>query len=421
MESLKRLSVLMLTVFVDMLGFSILFTQLPYYAQSFGASPTMVGILTATFAMAQLATAPLWGRFSDRYGRRPAILGGLVLSAVGFLLFSFVGSEPVKAILGNAGALWLLFVCRLAQGAGGGTIGVVQAYVSDSSTPEDRAKVLGWVTAATSAGVVIGPALGSLAVSFGPAAPGLVAFVLCVVNIASARRWLPESFPNKKTWGPQKARPSIRRAIREIFAHPSTPVATLMWTYAFGMLAFMSLSGPVMVLYLDRVFGINQKTIGWFFAYVASITLIMRALLLGPIVRKFGEVWTVRLGACCVAAGLLTIPFAHGLAGLAVTAMFMPIGTALLFPTTTSMLSQRFKAEETGQAMGVQQAFGGVARLIGPLWSTVAFEHLGMLSPFWIAGSLMVAVCLHTLRIEAQSRTPEPAPMVHEGETGATG
>lgn len=421
MESLKRLSVLMATVFVDMLGFSILFTQLPYYAQTFGASPTLIGILTAAFAVAQLATAPLWGRFSDRYGRRPAILGGLALSAVGFLIFSIVGTAAVKDLLGDAGALWLLFACRLAQGAGGGTIGVVQAYVSDSSTREDRAKVLGWVTAATSAGVVIGPALGSLAVRFGAAAPGLVAFVLCAINIASAFRWLPESFPKDKVTGPARPRPSVRRAILENFAHPGTPVATLIWTYAFGMLAFMSLSGPVMVLYLDRVFGINQQTIGWFFAYVATITLIMRALLLGPIVRRIGEVWTLRLGACAVAAGLLTIPLAHGLVGLALTAIFMPVGTALLFPTTTSMLSQRYNAAETGQAMGVQQAFGGVARLIGPLWSTAAFEHLGMISPFLIAGTLMVAVCLHTLRITAHVPLASQSTLPHEGETGAAG
>ena len=419
MESLKRLSVLMVTAFVDMLGFSILFSQLPYYAENYGASPTLIGWLTATFAAAQLATAPLWGRSSDRYGRRPVILAGLYASAAGFLLFALSATPQAVALLGEKGALWLLFFCRLAQGAGGGTIGVVQAYVSDSSNPKERSKVLGWVTAATSAGVVIGPALGSLSVRLGPAAPGLVALGFCVANIASAYRWLPESFPKDRANGP-RARPSIRHAILGVLQRPGTPVASLIWTYAFGMLAFMSLSGPVMALYLYRVFSIDQETIGFFFAYVATVTLIMRALLLGPIVRRLGEVATMRLGALSVALGLLTLPLASGYLGLALTSAFMPIGTALLFPVTTSLLSQRFTAEETGQAMGVQQAFGGMARLAGPVWSTAVFESVGMVAPFLISGALMFGVFLHTLRIHLPPDS-HVAPIAPEGETEVVG
>lgn len=420
-ESLKRLSVLMATAFVDMMGFSILLFQLPYYAESYGASPILIGWLTATFAAAQLATAPLWGRSSDRYGRRPVILAGLFASATGFLLFALSATPQAVALFGTQGALWLLFFCRLAQGAGGGTIGVVQAYVSDSSDPKDRSEVLGWVTAATSAGVVIGPALGSFSVRLGPAAPGLVALGLCVVNIAFAWRWLPESFPEEKSNGPVTARPSIRRAILDVIAEPGTPVASLIWTYAFGMLAFMSLSGPVLTLYLIRVFEISQEAIGFFVAYVASITLIMRALLLGPIVRRFGELWTMRTGALAIALGLFTLPLARGYVGLALAAAFMPIGTALLFPVTTSLLSQRFSPKETGQAMGVQQAFGGMARLVGPVWSTAVFQIVGMVAPFVISGALMIGVFLHTLRIRLPVEPHTPAVPAPEGETGVVG
>ncbi len=420
----RRLSVLMATAFVDMVGFSILFSQLPYYAENFGAGPKVVGLLVAAYAVAQLATAPLWGRFSDRYGRRPAILAGLVLSGLGFLLFAASGAEPVVSLLGTKISLWVLLLSRFAQGAGGGTIAVVQAYVSDSSTPENRAKVLGWVTAATSAGVMIGPAIGSAAVHLGPAAPGLVALAFCVVNIAFAHRWLPESYAQPDTnqpAGPTEAietpfepkpprvRPSIRKAMFDVVRHPSTPVATLIWTYAWGMLCFMSLSGAVLALYLKRVFDIDQGNIGYFFTYVATITLVMRALLLGPIVRWVGEVWTLRIGALTVAAGLLTIPLARGMVGLALTAIFIPIGTALLFPATTSLLSQRFKQEENGQAMGVQQAFGGVARLVGPLWSTWVFAEVGLRAPFYIAGGLMLLVFLHTFRIDATRPESKPA------------
>jgi len=421
-EALKRLLVLMATVFVDMVGFSMVLTQLPFYAERFGATPTLIGLLISSFAVAQLTTAPLWGRFSDRYGRRPAIIAGLALSAVAFILFGLASSSGVEGFFEGAGipaaGLWVLLFSRLVQGAGGGTIGVVQAYVSDSSLPEQRSQVLGWVTAATSAGVMIGPTIGSLAFRFGPEAPGYVAAGLCLINIAFAWRWLPESFPtqpsNAETGSPP--RPSVRKSIQAVLHNPDSPVAMLIWTYAFGMLAFMSLNG-VLVLYLERVFDITEENIGWFYAYVAGITLVMRALLLGIIVRKVGEVWTLRLGAMAIAMGLLTIPLADSIPTLALVAAFMPIGTALLFPVTTSLVSQRFARGETGQALGVQQAFGGVSRLLGPIWATFVFERVGITSPFLIAGGLMVLVVLHTFRIrEREEQELEPIP--EPGEAG---
>src|SRR5437870_12977555 len=123
-----KLTVLMITAFVDMLGLAMVIPLLPFYATKLGASATIVGVLIAAFSLAQLASAPLWGNFSDRYGRRPALLAGLILSAIAYIIFAF------------AGTIWMLLLSRLVQGAGGGTIGVVQAYVADVSDPKDRAK-----------------------------------------------------------------------------------------------------------------------------------------------------------------------------------------------------------------------------------------------------------------------------------------
>lgn len=410
-ESLKRVSVLMGTVFVDMVGFSMVFSQLPFYAKKFGATPVVIGFLTAAWAVGKLISSPLWGRFSDQRGRRPAILSGLCLSAVAFLLYGLASANPVVALAhrlqGEASScatasLIILFVSRLFQGFGGGTAGVVQAYVSDSCAPEDRSKVLGWVTAATSAGVMIGPALGSLTVTLGPAMPGLLAAGFCLLNIAGAWAWLPE--PPGRREGAPKERMSSRRTAMKILTQPFAPVSLLVLTYAFGMLFFMSSSG-VLALYLEFRFGVKADNIGWFFTYVATITLIMRAVLLGPTIRRFGEVKTLRLGALAIALGLLTIPLAYNWPTLALTAAFLPIGTALLFPVTTSLTSQYFRREETGQALGLQQAFGDVARISGPILATAAFQQLGERSPYWIAGSLMLLVCVFTLRIEP----PPPA------------
>src|SRR5205807_4411880 len=180
---MRRMAVLMAVAFVDMIGLMLVLPLLPLYALHLNASATTIGFLTASFPVAQLLASPVWGRVSDRYGRRPALLVGLTASALAYVVFGF------------AGALWLLFVSRSVQGLGGGTTGVAQAYVADTMAPKERAKALGWLSAATSAGVIIGPALGSIAARWGQTAPGLVAAALCAINVVFAWRWLPESRP----------------------------------------------------------------------------------------------------------------------------------------------------------------------------------------------------------------------------------
>ncbi len=392
----------MATVLIDMIGFSMVLTQLPFYAERFGASASTVGLLIAIFALAQLASAPLWGRFSDRYGRRPAILSGLLASAVAFLLF------------GLANSLWMLFVTRFVQGFGGGTIGVVQAYVSDSSTPENRAQGLAWVTAAASAGVMVGPKLGSLAFGLGPSAPGFLAAAFCLLNLAFAWKWLPESrSASDRERDANQAEPTLLfQALLRIVATPKAQISTLMTIYALAMLAFMSLNG-ILVLYLKHTFGLTEQTIGNVYFYIAGMAFVMRAALLGLIVRRFGEVRTLRLGALFVALGLLTIPLAESLLALYLVALFIPIGTSLLFPTTTSMVSKYAKKQETGQTLGVQQAFGGLSRLAGPIWATAVFEF-STTAPFFITGGLMLAVFLYTFRVQ-----PRPEPLPPKAEAAA--
>src|SRR3954471_11102323 len=165
-----KLVVLMVTAFVDMAGLLMVIPLLPFYAKSMGAGGFIVGAMISSFSVAQLVSAPVWGRFSDRYGRRPALLVGLGASAIAFVIFAYADS------------LWLLFLSRIVQGAGGGTVGVIQAYVTDAVEPKDRSRALGWRSAATNAGVAIGPVIGSLSTHLSHRAPGLVAAVLCVVN-----------------------------------------------------------------------------------------------------------------------------------------------------------------------------------------------------------------------------------------------
>ena len=160
----------MITAFIDMVGLLMVLPLLPFYAKSLGQGGLVVGLLVSSFAVAQLLTAPMWGRLSDAYGRRPAMLVGLTASALAYVVFAFALELPHS--------LFWLFLCRLVQGAGGGTVSVIQAYVADATQPEERAKALGWLSAATNAGVAIGPVLGSLTHAWGPRGPGLFAAAL---------------------------------------------------------------------------------------------------------------------------------------------------------------------------------------------------------------------------------------------------
>lgn len=396
-RAIKQISVLMATVFVDMIGFTMVLPLLPFYATRLGADARVVGMLVAAYPFAQLAVSPFWGRLSDRYGRRPLILAGLMLSAAAYVLF------------GLAESLWLLFASRMVQGSGGGITGVVQAYVADAVEPEERTKALGWLTAATSAGVMIGPASGSLATYLGPEGPGFLAAGLCILNILFAWKWLPEpqryagATAEMAVQAPAPKR-SLRRSFWEVVRHPAAPVSSLIWVYAIGMMAFMAMNA-VLALYLKDMFGVTEKTIGYFYAYVGAISLVMRAVMLGPMVRRFGEIGVTRLGALSLVLGLAGIPFTRGsLPLLGLIVLFVPVGTALLFPATTSLVSRRSSRAETGQILGVQQSFGGVSRMVGPLWSGFAYQR-DFHYPFWMAAVLMLSVSFLTLRMPSEERT----------------
>ena len=205
---MKKMLVLMAVAFVDMIGLMIVVPMLPLYANRMHASPTVIGLLAASFPVAQLAASPVWGRLSDRTGRRPVLLVGLTASMFAYAIFGF------------AGTLLVLFLSRFVQGLGGGTTGVAQAYVADIMAPSERAKALGWLSAATSLGVIIGPALGSFARRAGTEAPGLVAAGLCAINIAFAWRWLPESRVPHPHWRSSSTRSRCWHITRHL---PSSP------------------------------------------------------------------------------------------------------------------------------------------------------------------------------------------------------
>ncbi|HYL30978.1 MAG TPA: MFS transporter [Gemmatimonadales bacterium] len=392
-DQLRRLGVLIAIAFVDMVGFMLVLPLLPFYALDLHATPFQIGLIYSAFSIAQIMSAPVWGRVSDRYGRRPALLIGLLAAAAAYVVFGFADS------------LWLLFASRFVQGAGGGTTGVAQAYVADTVEPSQRARALGWLSSATAAAMVIGPVIGTLGGRLGQRAPGLIAAALCVANAAFAYYWLPESRRKDGSGAHAAVQKPLWQPGWQAIRHPTRPVARLLWIYGVGMLAFSSLTA-VLPLYLNAEFHVTERTFGYFLTYFGVLSIIMRVILLGPIVERVGELWTMRLGCLSLVVGCAAYPLVSDLRVLAAVVMpLVPIGTALLFPSTTSLLSGRTARNELGTVMGVAQTFAGLARVAAPLMATAAFQNLGHPAPFFIAGGIVALVGLLAFRVEVQPPT----------------
>jgi MFS family permease len=383
-----KLSVLMFTAFIDMVGALMIIPLLPFYAKRFGASDFAVMTLVASFSAMQLISAPLWGRVSDRYGRKPALLFGLGASMLAYIVFAYADSY------------WLLLASRIIQGAGGGTTGVIQAYVADSMAPKDRARGLGWLSSATNAGVVIGPAIASFSHNLGPHWPGMIAALLCAMNILFAYRYLPESHDAKARVRARGARAPFDAVARVAGVDIGQPYARLIWMYAVGIGSFYGVNALI-ILFLSRHFDVTENTIGFFFMYMGGLSIIFRLFILGRAVDKLGEVRTARLGAMCLGFGLALVPLTAFMkltslpefswAPFAVIIALVPLGAALNFPSVTALLSRVVGENERGLYMGVQQTYGGIARVIYPLVAGVASDHLGEAAPFWISGGLVLS------------------------------
>jgi MFS family permease len=400
-----KLVVLLVTAFVDMLGGAIVFPLLPFLAEKvvghgplwtlldslgLGGVGFSVALLFTMFSVAQLLSAPFWGRVSDKIGRRPALMIGLGASVLAYGVFAFAHS------------LELLVLCRLVQGAGGGTVGVVQAYVADATRPEDRAKSLGWVSAATNAGVAMGPAIGIWVLGFGVSAqaliaepllkfrgPGLAAALIAAINMVFAWFFLKESHDAAAVKASGKVVTRSRDAVGRVLSHSAEPASRLIWIYGITMGAFMGMN-TVLALLLMNKFSVSENTYGYFFTYVAVIGVVVRAFFLGKLVAWLKEPRLSRIGMGMLAVGLFTMPLAPTIPIFAMCVALVPLGTAFTFPCVTSLLSQVVPQHERGLYMGVQQTFGGVARVVAPLSAGFAYDHIGHTVPFFVASVIVV-------------------------------
>jgi len=378
--NLPPLIVVFVTVFIDLLGFGIIIPLLPFYAETFGATAFTVGLLATSFSLMQFIFAPIWGRLSDRVGRRPIILLGLLGSCLSYLGF------------GMAGTLTALFAARIFAGIAGANIPTAQAVVADLTTPENRARGMGMVGAAFGLGFIFGPAIGGFLSRYGYAMPAFFASALSLANFVAAWFLLPETLKPE-----HRAIERVGRmdALRTALARPHLPLLLLI---GFLVVAAFSAFESTFALFAERVYAFHASSIGYVFAFVGIVLVIVQGFLVGKVVKRIGEHHIVPASLALVAIGLLMIPGTRSVAALLVANGVMAVGMGFNSPSLMSLVSRYTAAEDQGGVMGLTQSLNSLARIIGPMWGGFAFDHLGIGMPYISAAAVMAVASAISIR-----------------------
>lgn len=375
----KRLAIIFLIVFVDLLGFSLILPLLPYYAQTFGADAFVTGLLVASYAVAQLVGAPLLGRWSDRIGRRPVLLMSIFGTLLGFLL------------LGFAGALWMLFVSRVIDGLTGGNLTVAQAYITDVTDNKDRTKALGMIGAAFGLGFIIGPAVGGSLSAFGYAVPAFAAAALSSVNLIAVFLFLPESLTDERraAIAAQKKPPFTLGALWQALNRPR--VGPLLHTRFFFSLAFATFQS-IFALYAQYRLQLTPQTTGYVLAYVGLLSVFVQGFAVGRLANRFQEKQIIFVASIVMTFALLAWAFAPNLITVLIVLAPMAFAGGTLNTVLSSALTKSVYPEEIGGTLGLAASVESLTRVIAPSAGGLLFEFLGFWAPGVVSAMVMVWV-----------------------------
>jgi DHA1 family tetracycline resistance protein-like MFS transporter len=372
----KPLFSIFLIVFIDMLGFGLILPLLPYYAETFGASDTVIGLLVASYAAAQLIGAPILGRLSDRFGRRPILLISLIGTLIGFLL------------LGFANTLWLLFAARILDGLTGGNISVAQAYISDVTDAKNRAKGLGMIGAAFGLGFIIGPASGGLLSQWGYSVPAFAAAGLVIVNLLMVALWLPESLPPNERKTAEKKRPTLTAsALIATLKRPFT--GPLLITRFFFGLAFSTFQ-TIFALYALRRFNLGVTETGFILTYVGVLAAVVQGGLVGRLSQLYRDGILITVSVGIMALSLLGWAFAPSVAVLLLILAPIAFSGGVLNTVLSSALTKAVEQQEVGGILGLSASIESATRVIAPTLGGILLGHVGSWAP-GVFGSLILA------------------------------
>jgi multidrug resistance protein len=372
---MSPLVIIFITVFIDLLGFGIIIPLLPFYAQSFGAGGLTVGLLGTVYSLMQFLVAPLCGRWSDRIGRRPIILLGLLASCIAYLA------------LGFADSLALIFAARILGGVAGGNIPTAQAYIADITTPENRARGMGLVGAAFGLGFIFGPAIGGILTRFGHSTPMWFAAALCFGNFVAAWFLLPETI--------HRAGDRVSLGRLDLFRRARRHGGLLPLLVVFFLVS-MAFSGfeATFALFTERRFGFTAATIGFVFAFIGVVLATVNGVLVGRVVPRVGERRIIPFAIACIGLGIFLVPLAFTIPVLLVACGVMAVGMGFNNPALTSAVSRLSDPTEQGGMLGLAQSLAALGRIVGPAWGGFLFDRAGTTVPYMSAAAIMTVALL---------------------------
>jgi DHA1 family tetracycline resistance protein-like MFS transporter len=384
---LSPLPILLLTVFVDMVGFGIVVPVLPLYTERFGASPFTIGMLLAVYSGMGFIFSPIVGALSDRFGRRSILLLSTVGQATGF------------AIMGAANSLLWLFVARIIDGMFGANVSTTQAYVADVTPPQDRSRAMGLLGAALGVGFIFGPLIGGVLSQISLSAPFYFASGLAAANALLIFFVLPESLPaaDRSQPDPDTFGTLFRGGLASV-------IVPLMAAYFFMMTGFSMLTSFFAIFTEDR-FGYNASANGYIFAGLGVVGVIVQGVLIGPLVENFTEKRIAIAGLAVLACSMFALPLSHTVAMLLLVAGGIAVGNAFVSPTINGLVSRSVNQYWQGRVLGLMQASASLGRFFGPLFGgwLLAFNlkrtpDFGKV-PFWIGSALLVVSLVLTTTV----------------------
>jgi multidrug resistance protein len=355
------------TVALDLVGFGIVVPILGRYAERFGANGLQVGLMFASFSIAQMVFAPILGRISDKVGRKPVIV------------FSLIGTAIGSFVTGAAGALWVLFLGRLIDGASGASVAVAQGAVADIAPPEQRARLMGMMGAAFGVGFVVGPALGGLAALGGPHVPFYLAGSIAAINAVAAMIRLPETKPDTSHITEKHQRGSALSPALKRFA-------------LVGFLSMLGFAGfeATFSIWGQKQFGFTEGSASIVFVFVGVTLVAVQGGLIGPLTEKLGSRKLLRIGLSLVAVGLLLLGITTTWPMLFVALFLLSLGQGVSGPSGGALVAELAPVERRGEAIGYQQSTAAFGRVAGPVMAGALFDHVGISAPFLVSGILIL-------------------------------
>ncbi|MCW5967474.1 MAG: MFS transporter [Blastocatellales bacterium] len=381
MANNRRLIPIFIVVFVDILGFSIILPLLPYYASSFAASAQMIGLLVASYSICQFIASPILGDLSDRYGRRPLLLYSQIGSCLGFVLMGAAIHMPNPL-------LWL-FLARIIDGFSGGNLTIAQAYLSDITRVEERAKTFGLVIGVSfGLGFLLGPALGGFLSRFGYDAPAYTAAGISFTSIMATTFLLTE--PERK---PGESRAFGVKAYLRLFDYLAIPQLRMLLAVFFFFALPFALYVSMFALYADYQLKFSAEQTGYFLAFVGLLGIIWQGGMVGPVVKRFGEQRAMIAGLLASSIGLFLVVWVDVWWKLVPVALFFSFGNSIARPSMTSLITQAAPPDRRGGVLGATTSIESFSRIIAPL---LGGWVIGSFHPTWLGwiGGAMFAVAV---------------------------